>query len=217
MFTGIVRQLGTVLVVPRPPRQGRDAARARKGRSRAVPSKGSFLLRVRARLGRQPKGASIAINGTCLTVVRRNGGSVDFDVSPETLRLTNLGGLVPGDRVNIEPPLTAKDPIGGHWVSGHVDAVAKVLERERQPGGFMRMRVALPSKLRRFVALKGSIAVDGTSLTVTKIGRGYFESVLIPETLSGTTLGRRRPGDKVNLEVDLLARYLERLLAGRRA
>ena len=110
----------------------------------------------------------------------------------------------------------ASDLIGGHWVSGHIDTRAKVLQRELQRGGFVRMRFDLPPRLRKFVAYKGSIAVDGTSLTVTKVGGGYFESVLIPETLENTTLGLRRAGSIVNLEVDLLARYLERMLPGRK-
>lgn len=188
MFTGIVRKLGTVS--------------SNRGKS----------LQVKGSLGRLPKGASVSVNGTCLTVIRQSGKTLDFDVSPETLRLTNLGTLKRGDRVNLEPSLKASDLIGGHWVSGHVDARAKVLRKESQRGGFVRMRFALPARLRRFVAYKGSIAVDGTSLTVTKVCRNYFESVLIPETLENTTLGLRSPGSFVNLEVDLLARYLENMI-----
>lgn len=188
MFTGIVRKLGTVS--------------SNRGKS----------LKVKGSLGRLPKGASVSVNGTCLTVTRQSGRALDFDVSPETLRLTNLGTLQRGDRVNLEPSLKASDLIGGHWVSGHVDTRAKVLQKESQRGGFVRMRFALPARLRRFVAYKGSIAVDGTSLTVTKVCRNYFESVLIPETLKNTTLGLRSPGSFVNLEVDLLARYLENMI-----
>lgn len=192
MFTGIVRELGT------------------------VSANSGSLLHVRGRLGRLPRGASVAVNGTCLTVIRQKGGVYDFDVSPETLRLTNLGALKPGDKVNLEPSLKASDMIGGHLVTGHVDATGKVLLREDTPGGFARMRVSVPKRLGKYVACKGSIAVDGTSLTVTKRGAGFVESVLIPETLERTTLGRRVPGDLVNLEVDLLARYLENMLASRR-
>ncbi|MBI4425735.1 MAG: riboflavin synthase [Elusimicrobia bacterium] len=190
MFTGIVRSLGRV------------TANAR-GR-----------LRVSGRLGRLPLGASVAVNGVCLTVVRRAGGTLDFETSPETLRRTNLGALKPEDPVNLEPALRASDPIGGHWVSGHVDAPARVLESEDQPGGFRRVRISLPASLLELVAVKGSIAVDGTSLTVTGVGKGWFETVLVPHTLERTTLGARRPGDAVNLEADLLARYLQRLLRG---
>ena len=192
MFTGIVRELGRV------------AANA-KGR-----------LRVDGRLGRQPRGASVSVNGVCLTVVRQTSSSVEFEMSAETLRRTNLGRLKPRDPVNLEPALRASDPLGGHWVSGHVDAPARVQEVEPQPGGFKRVRVELPRALSRLVAEKGSIAVDGTSLTVTAVGRGWFETVLVPHTLERTTLGGREAGDWVNLEVDMLARYLDRLLEARK-
>lgn len=191
MFTGIVRMRGKTVL--------------NKGR----------LLRIRARLGRQRKGASVSINGTCLTVTRQRGNTYDFDVSPETLRLTNLGRLKPGDPVNLEPSLKASDSIGGHWVSGHVDSRGKVLQRKALKDGFVRMRIELPRKLHRMVAYKGSIAVDGTSLTVTRVGDGWFESVLIPETLERTTLGVYGPGDVANLEADLIARYLDSILSAR--
>jgi riboflavin synthase len=191
MFTGIVRQLGTVT--------------ANSGRR----------LAIRGRLGKLPRGASVSINGTCLTVVAQKSGTYDFEVSPETLKLTNLGNLNKGDRVNLEPSLKAGDQLGGHWVSGHVDARTKVLEIEKQPGGFVRFRVALPTRLARFVVYKGSVAVDGTSLTVTKVGKKWFESVLIPETLERTTLGRQRTGGLVNIEIDVFARYLDSLLQAR--
>ncbi|MBI4346533.1 MAG: riboflavin synthase [Elusimicrobia bacterium] len=192
MFTGIVRQLGRV------------SANAR-GR-----------LRVDGRLGRLPKGASVAVNGVCLTVVKQTAASVEFEMSDETLRRTNLGRLRPKDPVNLEPALKASDPIGGHWVLGHVDAPARVLEVAAQPGGFKRVRIGLPAALARLVAEKGSIAVDGTSLTVTAVGKSWFETVLVPHTLERTTLGERKPGDWVNLEADMLARYLDRLLEARR-
>lgn len=191
MFTGIVRELGKV------------KANA-KGR-----------LKVQGRLGRLPRGASVSVNGVCLTVVKQGGGAYEFEMSGETLFRTNLGGLKPKDRVNLEPALTAADPIGGHWVSGHVDAPAKLLELEDQPGGFRRVRVELPKALERFVAEKGSVAVDGTSLTVTAVGPGWFETVLVPHTIERTAFSERREGDWVNLEADLLARYLDRLLAAR--
>ncbi|MFH1723922.1 MAG: riboflavin synthase [Elusimicrobiota bacterium] len=206
MFTGIIQKMGTVAAN----RARRSGARGRSEWS----TRGGRVLSVRAGLGRLPRGASVAINGTCLTVTRRRDRTLDFDVSQETLRLTNLGRLRPGDAVNLETPLKASDFIGGHWVSGHVDACGPVLEREDLSGGFVRMRVRLPRGLRRFVALKGSIAVDGTSLTVTGVGRDWFETVLIPETLQKTTLGARRPGDPVNLEVDLMARYIVNVLKG---
>ena len=188
MFTGIIRELGT-----------------------GVSNSGN-LLRVRGRLGKLPRGASVAVNGTCLTAIKQTAGVMSFDVSPETLDLTNLGELRKGDKVNLEPSLRAADLIGGHWVSGHVDSRGRVLEKEKLKDGFVRMRFSLPARLKKFVAYKGSIAVDGTSLTVTKSAPGHFESVLIPETLQRTTLGIRRLGSNVNLEVDLLARYLENML-----
>ena len=207
MYTGIVQQLG-----------------------RVAANTGS-RIRIDAYLGRPPLGASVSVNGVCLTVVRRQsipkdrsrgprrewekgrGFTLDFEVSPETLRLTNLGELKVGDPVNLEPSLTASDPIGGHWVSGHVDARAKVLVVEKQRGGFCTMRFGLPAPLARLAALKGSISVDGTSLTISAVGRDWFEVALIPHTMERTTLGVRKPGDWVNLEADLLARYLERLLS----
>ena len=192
MFTGIVQQLGTVA--------------SNKGR----------VLKIRARLGKLPKGASVAINGTCLTMVARKGAELTFDVGPETHRLTNLGNLKKGDRVNIETPLKASDFVGGHWVSGHIDACDKVIDSGPLPNGFVRMRFKLPTKLKPLVAPKGSVAIDGTSLTVTKTGKGWFEVMLIPETLENTTLGRRTAGDRVNLEADLMARYVANILESRR-
>ena len=188
MFTGIIQTLGRV-------------ERCRNGR-----------LRVQAKLPRPKIGASVAVNGTCLTVVARNGSSLDFDLSPETLHLTNLGGLKPGDSVNLETSLKVGDGLDGHLVSGHVDAVAKVLETQAFKDGSRRLRVGLPAALRKLVAYKGSIAVDGTSLTVTAVGKRWFETVLIPHTLKATNLGGRKRGDAVNLEADVLARYVQSAL-----
>ncbi|TBR20766.1 riboflavin synthase, partial [bacterium] len=158
MFTGIVERTGTVV--------------SRKGRE----------LKVSARLGRVPRGASVAVNGVCLTVVGRPGAVLSFDVSPETDGLTNLKALGAGDRVNLERPLRLGAEIGGHMVSGHVDAAARLLEKESLPEGFARLRVALPKALVPVVALKGSVTVDGVSLTVSRVGRAWFECQLIPET-----------------------------------
>ncbi len=188
MFTGIVRELGN------------------------VHSNKNGRLLVQARLGRIPIGGSVAVNGVCLTLARRLGASLEFEMSRETLRRTNLGSLQKRDVVNLEPALKASDFVGGHWVSGHVDSPAAVLEVDRLKGGFLRLRISLPPELRPLVALKGSIAVDGTSLTVTRVGKGYFETVLVPHTIRRTNLGSRRPGDRVNLEADLMARYLMNLL-----
>lgn len=193
MFTGIVQKRGTVV--------------SRRGR----------LLKVRAALGRMSRGASVAVNGVCLTVVGRPGPVLRFDVSPETDRLTDLHQLGPGDPVNLERPLRLGDQVGGHLVSGHVDAAARIVSRELTPDGFATLRVALPKALAPLVARKGSVAVDGVSLTVNRVGRGWFECQLIPETLARTTLGVKPPGAAVNLEADLLARHLARLLEQRGA
>lgn len=190
MFTGIVQQLGTVKAF-------------RKG-----------VLTVAASFNGIRLGQSLAVNGTCLTVThwKRSSGrraEFSFHVSPETRALTNLSEVVPGEAVNLEPPLRMGDFVGGHWVTGHVDGPARILLKTLLSDGSAVLRVALPRKLHRHVARKGSIAVDGVSLTVTGRGRDFFEAALIPHTLSVTTLGRKRPGDAVNLEVDLLSRYLK--------
>lgn len=156
-------------------------------------------------------GDSVAVNGVCLTVARRagRGGTrrLGFDASGETLRLSTLGSLRAGDAVNIEPALRAGDPLGGHLVTGHVDGRGKVILRKNLEGGCLRLRVSLPPALDGLVALKGSIAVDGVSLTVTAVGPRWFETVLVPHTLKKTTLGALRVGAAVNLEADPLARY----------
>lgn len=149
---------------------------------------------------------SIAINGVCLTATQVDHNVIDFDVIPETLSRTNLGLLREGDAVNLEYSLRLGDRLGGHFVYGHVDAAAKVLARSAEGQG-ERMRIELPQALRRYVCEKAFISVDGVSVTVASAGGDWFELALIPETLSRTTLGRRNPGDLVNLEIDPLARY----------
>lgn len=189
MFTGIIQSLGRVRAV---------------GRS---------SLELDAPLKGLRGGDSVAVNGACLTVVPPvKKGRLFFEVSAETFRLTNLGSLKPGDPVNLEPALKAGDALGGHLVSGHVDARAKVLEIRRLADGFTRFRVELPAALEGLVALKGSICIDGTSLTVTGVSDGWLETVLVPHTLENTNLGARRAGDVVNLEADLLARYVRAAL-----
>ena len=173
-------------------------------------------LRVRAKLSHARRGASVAVNGVCLTVTRASkAGVLDFDVSDETLRLTNLGELKIGERVNLERALRAGDTLGGHMVSGHVDARAKVLALEPQAEGFALLRAELPASLAGLVALKGSVAVDGISLTVSAAASKHFEVALIPYTLRHTNLGARKPGDTVNLEADLIARYVASVLKAR--
>jgi len=197
MFTGIVEEIGEVV---------------------ALESSGdSAVLTVRARVvGADSRhGASIAVNGVCLTVVGRapdgDGARVDFDVMAETLSRSVIGGLHAGDRVNLERAARADSRLDGHVVQGHVDGTG-VVESRRPGSGWEAVRFGLAAELARFVAEKGSIAVDGVSLTVTGVGPDWFEVGLIPETLRATTLGDRHPGDPVNLEVDVLAKYVARLM-----
>jgi riboflavin synthase len=180
MFTGIVREVGTV---------------ARFDGSRLVVETGT-----QAKLG-----DSVAIAGVCLTVAARENGGLGFDVVSETLGRTTLGSLSPGDKVNVEPSLRAGEPLGGHIVQGHVDGVGRLRER-----GELTWFDA-PAEIVRYCVEKGSIAVDGTSLTVAATDEGGFAVALIPHTLEATTLGGLAPGSAVNLEVDVLAKYVERL------
>ncbi|HEY9377671.1 MAG TPA: riboflavin synthase, partial [Jiangellaceae bacterium] len=159
-------------------------------------------------------GASIAVNGVCLTVVDARNGAFSADVMRETLRRSSLGALTLGSRVNLERAVRVSDRLGGHIVQGHVDGVGTVTDRTAGDRWNV-VRISLPSALRRYVVEKGSVAVDGVSLTVSRVGDGWFEVSLIPATLGMTTLGLRVPGDQVNLEVDVIAKYVERLLEGR--
>jgi riboflavin synthase len=159
-------------------------------------------------------GASIACSGPCLTVLERgrsgHRGCFDLEVSSETLARTNLGEWRPGRRVNLERALKMGDELGGHMVTGHVDGVATIAERHDE-GGMARFAFQVPESFARYIAEKGSVCLDGTSLTVNAVAGNRFEAMLIPHTLAVTTWGERRQGDRVNLEVDLFARYLERL------
>jgi len=195
MFTGIVEEFGEVVVV----RSAAESAR--------ITVRGPLVI---ADAG---PGASIAVNGVCLTVVEIDRAAATFtaDVMLETLRCSSLGSLAPGDRVNLERPVPAGGRFGGHVVQGHVDATAPVLERTPGPTWEV-LRIGLPEHLTRYVVPKGSIAVDGVSLTVAAVDGTAFHVSLIPETLARTTLGARLPGELVNLEVDVLAKYVERLL-----
>ena len=195
MFTGLVSDIGVVERVA--PRRGGVRLTLRPGR-----------LAVDA----LSPGESLACSGACLSVVERGDGLVSFEVVPETLSRTNLRNWRPGTRVNLERALAVGDRIGGHLVQGHVDAVAAVLHRAAEGQG-VRLAVHLPPEIAPLVAEKGSIAVDGVSLTVAAAGRDRFEVALVPETLERTTLGEAAPGSLVNLEADLLARHLARLLA----
>jgi len=198
MFTGIVEELGTVEAVED---QG-DAIRLTV--AGAVVLDGTI------------DGDSIAVNGCCLTVVEHDGARWTADVMAETLAKTSLAGVTPGDRVNLERAVTAETRLGGHIVQGHVDAVGTVLRREPSEHWEV-VEIAMPAELGRYLVDKGSITVDGVSLTVVEAREGSFTVSLIPETLGRTTLGLRQPGETVNLEVDVLAKHVEKLLAARLA
>jgi len=161
-------------------------------------------------------GDSIAVNGVCLTAVELGASAFAADVSRETLSLTTLGDLKPGSPVNLEKALTLSTPLGGHLVSGHVDGVGRVLERHDDARS-VRLGIEAPAELARYIAPKGSICVDGTSLTVNRVEGRRFDLNIVPHTLVETVIGGYAPGTRVNLEVDLIARYLERLLLGDRA
>ncbi len=196
MFTGIVEELGRVTEV----RRGSDDARI----TVAGPT-----VTTDAKLG-----DSIAVNGVCLTVTDLRNGSFTADVMLETLRRTSLHAVEAGSRVNLERPLTLADRLGGHLVQGHVDGTGTVLDRTPAERWEL-VRISLPAALTRYVVEKGSITVDGVSLTVVEVTPDAFTVSLIPATLAATTLGLRTVGEIVNLEVDVLAKYAEKLLAAR--
>lgn len=197
MFTGIVQGTGTL------------CERSARG--------GDARLRIACAVlppGTCEPGASVAVNGVCLTVVAARPGFFEADASTETLRRTTLGALAPGAAVNLEPALALGAPLGGHLVSGHVDGVGEILER-RADARALRLRIAAPGDLARFLAPKGSVAVDGVSLTVNAAAGPVFDVAIVPATRERTIIGGYAVADRVNLEVDLVARYLERLLEAR--
>ena len=196
MFTGIVEELGTVA---------------------AVEDQGNAIrLSVRATtvLEGTGLGDSISVNGCCLTVTTLDGDTWTADVMQETLDKTSLAGVGPGDRVNLERAVTVEKRLGGHIVQGHVDGVGEILSRTPSEHWEV-VEVSLPAGLSRYLVDKGSIAVDGVSLTVVEARDTSFTVSLIPETLARTTLGTRQPGERVNLEVDVIAKHVEKLLAHR--
>ena len=202
MYTGIVEELGEVVGVERLA----DAAR--------ITVRGPLVTSDASR------GDSLSINGVCLTVTAAQDGAFTADVMLETLNRSSLGGLRAGSRVNLERPMRLDGRLGGHMVQGHVDGTGVIISRS--PAEHWEVvRVSLPADLARYVVVKGSIGVDGVSLTITAVAGGdddgeppWFEVSLIPETLQRTTLGRKQPGDTVNLEVDVIAKYVEKLLGG---
>jgi riboflavin synthase len=157
-------------------------------------------------------GASLALNGCCLTVTAVNGSEIRFDLLGETLRRTNLGDLKPGDAINLERPMLANGRFDGHVVQGHIDTTARI-ESIEPSGSDHRVEVALPESFSRYVVFKGSVAVDGISLTVAELHPDRFVIWIIPHTWQVTNLHQRRPGDRVNLEFDLIAKYVERMLS----
>jgi len=200
MFTGLVQEVGEIRSLE--PRSGAGGAGGADVRLSV-----GFRSIERARFG---LGASICVDGVCLTVAALDGDSFAADVSGETLRVTTLGERRAGSAVNLEPSLRAGDRLGGHWVSGHVDGVAEVLRTERDARS-LRASIRAPQPLARYIARKGSVTLDGVSLTVNEVDGVDFSINLIPHTLEVTTLGRLATGIRLNLEIDLLARYVERL------
>ena len=180
----------------------------------ASPRRGSVRLGVACALpvGEMSDGDSVAVNGACLTVVQRRGNRFHADVVAETLARTTLGRLRPGHRVNLERALRLGDRLGGHLVLGHVDDTTRLAALTRR-GDDVRLRLDLTPAIRRYVALKGSVTLQGVSLTVSGLDDSAFEVALVPQTLDRTTLGTARVGDSLHVEVDLLARYLERITA----
>jgi riboflavin synthase alpha subunit len=190
MFTGIVRERGRVISADRN-------------------GSGLHLRIAAAETAQAAPGDSVAVSGCCLTVTATDGKALEFDAVPETIARTTLGALEPGAEVNLEPALRAGEPLGGHFVQGHVDGRARVSAIEPEGEG-ARLQLQLPAELYRYCVEKGSLAVDGVSLTIAALDDGV-EIALVPFTLERTTLGALGPGDEVNVEVDLLAKYAERL------
>ena len=189
MFTGMIEEVGRVLSL-----EG-----------------GGLTVQASTVLAGLKVGDSIAVNGACLTVTELDSSGFEMNLSPETLRRTNLGGLRVGDGVNLERPLAVGDRLGGHIVQGHVDATA-LLHFSRPEEDSVLLGFGAPKRLMRYIVEKGSVAVDGASLTVVNRGASSFTIAVIPYTLVHTVLEQRRPGDRVNLEVDIVAKYVENLL-----
>jgi riboflavin synthase len=198
VFTGIVRERGRVTAV--------DGGA------------GGIRLKIDARdtAARTEIGDSVAIAGVCLTAVAIEEGVISFDAVPETLARTSLARLEPGAEVNVERALRAGEPLGGHYVQGHVDGVGRVRSTEPEGEG-SRMWIEAPPEVLGYCVEKGSVTVEGVSLTVAELGEGAFAVALVPHTLAATTLGLLRPGDPVNLETDVIAKYVERLIGLRSA
>ncbi len=196
MFTGLIQDMGRVL--------------------RIVPRGGMTLMSIGTDM-QNPQwiiGESIAINGACLTLVKGRSGEFDVEISPETLQRTALGTMASGEAVNIERALRPNDRMGGHFITGHVDAVGTIIQL-KDIGGAVEMEISVPETLMPLLVEKGSVAVDGVSLTVNTLRNTGFSVVIIPHTLSRTTLGQSRPGRRVNIETDLIGKYVLRYLSYR--
>ncbi len=195
MFTGIIEEVGTI----------RDIRRGAR----------SCVLTVRARrvLEDVHIGDSIAVNGTCLTVCGTDGGSFSADVMPETMQRTNLGALLPGSPVNLERAMAANGRFGGHIVSGHIDGTGRLLGMQRDDNAVW-VTIATPPEVLHYIVEKGSIAIDGISLTVARVTRSDFAVSVIPHTGAETTLLQKQPGDVLNLECDIIGKYVEKLCGG---
>src|SRR2546421_10081665 len=194
MFTGIVQEIGTV--------------------RHAGPNASGLRLEIASSAVAQDLGidASVNVAGACLTVVERDTHGFTVDLVAETLARTTLGRAMRGTRVNLERAATPTTALGGHFVQGHVDATTKLAARKEEGGGAARLRFALPAALARYVVPKGFVTIDGVSLTIAALGKSSFEIALIPHTADRTTLGALQPGDLVNLETDVLAKYVRRAL-----
>jgi riboflavin synthase len=196
VFTGLVQEVGRIRAVT-----------VQGGDQRLEVEVGSLAIE------RLQPGASVSVDGVCLTVASLGRDTFIADVSGETLRITTLGAKQAGARVNLEPALCVGDALGGHWVSGHVDGIADVTSTSRDARS-LRVDLSAPRELARYIARKGSVTLDGVSLTVNEVNASAFSINLIPHTLEVTTLGALTAGSKLNLEIDLLARYAERLSSG---
>ncbi|MEO0061349.1 MAG: hypothetical protein RL343_967 [Actinomycetota bacterium] len=196
MFTGIIEELGKVKAIELQP----DALR--------ITIEGPLVV------SDVKRGDSVSVSGACLTAVEHDATSFTADVMQETLKLTSLDGIKVGDPVNLERAMTAATRFGGHVVLGHVDGVGEVISREPSEN-WEWVRVSIPKELMKYVVLKGSITIDGISLTVNEMGENFIGLSLIPETLAVTTLGSKQPGSKVNVEVDVMAKHIERLIEAR--
>ena len=194
VFTGIVRELGVVV----------DVASAAGGRA--------LVVRAPETAARMGVGDSVAVSGVCLTATAIEAGSMSFHAVPETVERSTLGAFEPETRVNVEPAIRAGEELGGHYVQGHVDAVGLVQSVEAEGEG-LRVFIEAPSGVLRYCVIKGSVTVDGVSLTVAELADDAFAVALVPHTLAATTLSDLRPGQHVNLEADVLAKYVERLIS----